>query len=63
MISGDEAKTLIEDLRRATTYAVSAATAVRILERVSDDIAVIIERIELANENSYYRSIYPSDSG
>lgn len=58
MLNGDEAKQVAEDLRRATSYSVNPSSALAALERVCDRVAQIIEQIEFANGNGYYKSPY-----
>jgi hypothetical protein len=58
MLVGDEVVEVVADLKRATTYSVTAATADAVLERVADAVCKIIEQIERANENAYYTSPY-----
>ena len=57
MMYNDEVEIVIEDLRRATSYVVHPLSAEQVLEQVANDIARIIERLEVSC--SRYVSIYP----
>lgn len=58
MLSSDEVKLIVEDLKRAASYFATPESAMGVLDRVSDDVGKIIEQIERANLNAYYRSPY-----
>lgn len=58
MLSSEEVAMVVEDLKRATTCVIITDTVDIVLDRVTDDVCKIIEQIERANQNAFYRSPY-----